>query len=85
MAGFDRRGLRAALQPTQVFDAGRFELDLRRLLASHGLLAISAHLMVPLDAGHHEILQAESGVDQLSIDILNNGRRAIERRAKELA
>lgn len=76
----------AARRPcAHTFDAAAFDRDLRRLLVHHNLQAITAHVMAPVDAGRHHIFSAEAGVDQLHIDILNVGRRDLERRSKELA
>lgn len=57
------------------FDVETFDQALRRLLASHGLLAITAHVMVPLDADNHHVFRAEAGVTQLHIDLLEIGAR----------
>lgn len=57
------------------FDVESFDKDLRAMLAGHGLLAITAHVMVPLDADHHHIFRAEAGVTQLDIDLLEIGVR----------
>ena len=58
------------------FDQEKFLASLDRLRREHGILAVTAHVMVPLDADHHHILKADTGVDQLHIDICDIAARA---------
>lgn len=62
----DRRPQRAP------FDAETFNRDLTSLLTKHGLLAITANLMVPIDRHNNHVMRAESGVTQLEIDLLEH-------------
>lgn len=63
------------------FDNEKFLSDLEAVRRRHGALAITCHVMVPLDARNHHVLKAETGVDQLSIDQVNLAAR----RPRELA
>lgn len=57
------------------FDQELFQRELTELRFRHGVLAISAHVMVPLDTGSHHVFRSDTAIDQLHTDMLGIAAR----------